>query len=194
MRDNPRFMRRNQSELTRMLRLAERDVIDLTGRQLAKLRDDNQLMITQLRDWYGNAADNERTLTFLHQLSLKLLSASPKKGQTARILATEAKKTLGSKFCKLFETKKSDVKISAADKKRLDESLGVVRTERPMKSLVPVLGNKKWKAYLNIPVYNRTLRAVIVLATDRARDFPRSARSDYAQRMAEIIAVSLQRE
>ena len=195
LRDNPRFLRRNQSELTRMLRLAERDVIDLTGKRLVSLRDEYELLLRQLQDWYGNSAENERILEFLHRLALRLVSSTPKKGETERILRLEARKTLGIKLCKLVDLERDGVALTRGDRKQLTDSLGLVRTDKTLPSLSGKVTGKGWKAFLNIPVFQgNRLRAVVVLATDNSKDFPRKAQSDYAQRLAELVASAMAKE
>ena len=191
LRENPRFMRKHQAELTRMLRLAERDVVDLTGMQLVALRDENTKMRRQLHKWYAAAAANEQIIEFLHRLAIRLV-AGDAKANPERLLAREMDKRLGIKLCKLVDLKKSGHKVSLADKRRLESSPGALRTAEPLPSFAKLVRRDHWEAILHIPVYLGTsLRAVVICGTQDAQDFPRDASSDYAVRLAELLAVCL---
>ncbi|MBF2735507.1 MAG: DUF484 family protein [Betaproteobacteria bacterium AqS2] len=195
LRDNPRFLRRHQSELTRMLRLAERDVVDLTGRQLVILREENNNLRKQLQEWYQAAADNEALIEFLHRYALELLAAPTKKGEAAKRLSRLIGRELEIKLCKIVDLKRDKVKLLPQDLRRFGAGGGVVRTDRPLKSFAGLVKADAWAAFLNIPVYRkRSLRAVVVCGSKRAKDFPRQAESDYALRLAELVGAALERE
>lgn len=196
LRDNPHFFRRHQLELSRRLRLAERDVVDLTGRQLVVLRDENSVMRNQLQAWYTNAADNEGVIEFLHHLALALLKVTNQAGQTSRVLNRATRSLLEIDLCKLCDLRaKTAPELSKRDRQRLEECMGVLRTTTPLPSLQQYTARGEWQAFLYVPVWaGRSLRAVIVCAAEAAREFPRDAQPDYAIRLAELIGAALARE
>ena len=193
LRDNPQFLRRNQSEITRMLRLAERDIVDLTGKQLVTLRDENTKLRKQLHNWYQAAADNEGIIEFLHRYAIKILTSKRTNGQASKQLSQLIDKELGIKLCKIVDLKKAKIKLTPNDQRRLEETVGVVRTELPLPSFKKLIKkDEQWSAYLYIPVFIKNkLRAVIICGTQNPKDFPRSAESDYAVRLAEIVAAAI---
>lgn len=195
LRDNPAFLRRNQAELKRMLRLAERDIIDLAGQQLATMRDTNEMLLKQLGEWYGNASENERTLEFLHRLTTSLLAAKGSRGETMKILKKEVKGSLGVRHCRVVDLADGKAKLEREDRKRLEDDIGAVRTDKPLKSVAKHYRGDRWRAFLNVPVFSgKKVRALIVFATDRPADFPRNAQDDYARRLSEVVSASLARE
>lgn len=195
LRDNPRFFRRHLSELTRMLRLSERDVVDLTGRQLVTLRDENTRMRRQLHSWYKNAANNEAIVHFLHRLAIHLVKDKLKPGRTAKLVSRELRNVLKIELCKLCDLADAHL-LSTGERQRLDASNGALRTTLPLAGLKNLTARGgDWVAYLYVPVYRgRKLRAVIVCATRTARDFPHAAATDYAISMAELVGAALERE
>ena len=135
LRDNPKFLRTHQSELTRMLRLAERDVVDLTGKQLVVLRDENTILRRQLGVWYQNAADNEQIMFFLHRLAVKLAGQPLSAGSTAKHLAALLKKHLQIPLCRLVPLTGDDrVELSSNDRRRLVDCAGALRSITPLAS------------------------------------------------------------
>ena len=195
LRDNPRFLRRNQSELTRMLRLAERDIVDLTGKQLETLREENTKMRKQLLAWYKAAAENEDIIEFLHRYSTRLVRGDGKRGEAAKELRLEAKRSLGIGLCRLVDLDAGEAELSDADGRRLGDSLGALRTDAPLPSLKKVVPKASWKSFLSIPVYKgKRIRAVVVLGSAQTGHFPRDAHTDYAVRLAETVSAALDRE
>lgn len=196
LRDNPKFLRRHQSELTRLLRLAERDVIDYTGKQIVSLREENDILRKQTRDWFDAAASNEDLIEFLHRYALGLLTnRDRKKGKAAQLLGRLISRELGIKLCRVIDLKHGKVKLLAADKRRFERAASTVRTEKPLPSFAALFRKNAWSVFLNIPVYSgRTLRAVIVLGSKQSKDFPRNANSDYVLRLAELVCIALEQE
>ena len=195
LRDNPRFLRRHQSELTRLLRLAERDVVDLAGHQLTTLRDENTNLRSQLQAWYQAAANNEAIINFLHRYALRMIVSDRKTGRSARQLILEINKSLDIKLCKVIMLNDTQAQLQPKDRKRLEECLGLVRTDRPLDSFKDLIARGHWSAFLTVPVFKgKQMRAVIICGTRNAKDFPRSAHSDYAIRMGELLAAALDAE
>ena len=174
-----------------MLRLAERDVVDLTGMQLVALRDENTKLRRQLHEWYEAAANNEQIIEFLHRLAIGMITSEAGK-DPAKLLAREMDKRLGIKLCRLVDLSKSKTTISEADKRRLDSCPGALRTTDPLQSFSTLVKRGHWDAILHIPVYTgKQLRAVVICGTKNAKEFPRQAYADYAVRMAELLAAVL---
>ena len=197
LRNNPKFFRRHQSELSRLLRLAERDVVDLTGRQLVALRDENTLMRNQLRDWYNNAADNEGIIDFLHKLAIGLVRNNGKTGNAEKVLKREVKTAFELDLCKLVDlTSAKAPKLTDNELSRIYSCNDVLRTTVPLTSLRHLVPkNYEWKAFLFIPVWMKDkLQAIIVCASHRSREFPHDASADYAIRMAELVGMALSNE
>ena len=168
-------------------------MVDLTGRQLVILREENNKMRRQLQEWYQAAADNESLIEFLHRYALALLAAPAKKGEAARRLSRLIGKELDIKLCRIVDLKHDKVKMLPQDLRRFGG--GVLRTERPLKSFATLFKAGSWSAFLNIPIYHkRSLRAVIVCGSKESKDFPRRAESDYALRLAELVGIALERE
>lgn len=196
LRNSPHFFRRHSQELSRRLRLAERDVVDLTGKQLVALRDENTAIRAQLSSWYTNAADNEAILEFLHRLAVGLLKGNAKTGNAGKVLGKEMDGILEIELCKLCDLKaKNAPKLTERDQQRLENCDGVLRTSAPLKSLEKLVGKGQWQAFLYVPVVVKNkLRAVVICATETAREFPREADADYALRMADLLAAALGNE
>ncbi len=196
LRDNPRFLRTNQSELTRLLRLAERDIVDLTGKQLVSLRDENTVLRRQLGIWYQNAADNELIMFFLHRYAVKLAGSKLTKGGTAKLLGAQMKKILEIPFTRIVPITGPDkIELSNADRRLLTGCEGALRTTLPLESFSSKVGSVKWKVWLYVPMERRRrLFACIVCASNDSKQFPRAAHADYALRMAELTGQALDRE
>lgn len=194
LRDRPGFMRRHQAEIARMLRLAERDIVDLTGRQLAVLREENDILRKQLSEWYENAAVNDMIGAAIHALVLRILRSRDGKLSVAAIdrMFKEEFTSLDLQIRKarLFSVDQLDLSDGQARKLA---SAGVVAGKKPAAEVAQLLKGRQYAAYLHIPLLGARSRlaGIAVVASDNAKAFPAGAYDDYALRLGEVLAAAL---
>ena len=192
LRENPRFLRRYQSEIARMLRLAERDVVDLTGRQLVALREENTIMREQLMRWYSNAAESESMLMCLQHIAEALIANQRELSlaQIERVVAKHLKADVGVPLCRLVKIDRP-LKIAAEERALLSEG-EVFRARTVLAGVDISLPRGDWRSFLHIPIRRRRrLRALLLCAAREQNAFPESAHADHVLRLANLIAVVL---
>lgn len=191
LRENPTFLRRHRVELTRLMRLAERDIIDMTGRQLVTLRDENTVLHKQLAAWYTNASENEVLSLILHQLTLKFLGGIGKLtvAKIEKILDSELAGQFNIDKCRLFEAKSLGI---PDPKKKLLTNRKVFREQRPWPKLVEALGKNRWRSHLCVPVFaGKRLSVVLIICSKVSQAFPADAHDDYVGRLGDLIGATM---
>ncbi len=175
-----------------MLRLAERDVVDLTGRQLLGLREENDLLRKQLGEWYANAAANEALGLMLHRLAVRIAGSRRQLGFAGleRALKAEAGAAgLGLGLCRVLA--RADMAVARGQGRALLKRQ-VVRSARPLPEAAAKLGRRRWRAYLHVPLGSGgQLKGMVVFASDDAKAFPPEAHNDYVLRLAELLAAAI---
>lgn len=175
-----------------MLRLAERNIVDLTGRQLATLREENTLLRNNLARWYGHAAENDGMILCLHTVALQIIAGGSKLtvAKIEKLVAKSLKTHADIPMCKIVV---ADSKLKLHD--RPGGALAgrtVLRKTKLLPEMPAKLARGKWKTFLHVPIRRRkSLAAVLVCASPNARAFPVDADTDYVTRLAELIAQAL---
>ena len=177
-----------------MLRLAERDIVDLTGRQLVALREENDALRKQLGEWYENAAVNDMIGSALHALVLRLLRGRGRKLSVAgieRMFKEEFTAVdLEVRKVRLFSARQLGLAAAAA---RQAIAAGVVVSRKPADAIAALLPGERFNSYLHIPLLGGRgqLLGIAVLASDNVKAFPAEAYDDYAVRLGEVLAAAL---
>ena len=194
LRDRPGFLRRHQAEIARMLRLAERDIVDLTGRQVVTLREENDALRKRLGEWYENAAVNDMIGSALHSLVIRILRSRGRKITRAgleRMFREEfTRGDLEIGAARLFVSKQLD--LSAADARKTVDS-GIVLSKKPAAAIAGLLKGERFSSYLHIPLIGSRDRLIgmAVVASSNPQAFPSEAYDDYALRLGEVLAAAL---